>query len=354
MLRFFCLFFFCLIVGEHAFAQKSFRYALGYRHGLLLNHHEELRDLYGGINPQGIEFTWLKQTDGSKDWHQVWNFPDIGINLAYYNLQDRDLGFTVLSSVFLQKYIGDRSDKLQLSFKVAPGISYSNKIFKKGENDNNTFVSTKINMVMEGNFLAHYQLSDQTHAFGGISFSHYSNGGVRLPNSGINIPALTLGMTYTPHPSRITREYREIPNISRKVTAHLMYAGSLKAINEESKELGYAWTLSGYGHWRLNHRSAMTGGLDLFYNSTISERVDNPEASEYRVGIHGGHDLTAGPTSLLLQVGYYIYRPVDVDKSFYWRLGMKQQISPRFFAGLFLKAHMGRADVLEWGLGYIL
>jgi hypothetical protein len=353
-MRFFYLLFFCLIMNGQAFAQKSFRYALGYRYGFLMNHHEDLEEVYGGINPKGIEFTWLKQTDGKKDWHQVWNFPDIGINLVYYDLQDQDLGYTILSSVFLQKYIGDRQNKLQLSFKVAPGISYSSKIFDEVENENNTFVSTKINTVMEGNLLAHYQFSEHIHAFGGISFSHYSNGGVRLPNSGINIPALTVGMIYTPHPSRIIREYRDITPIARKVTAHLMYAGSLKAVDEESNDLGYAWTLSGYGHWRLNHRSALTGGLDLFYNSTISERVDDPDASEYRLAIHGGHDLIAGPTSFLFQVGYYIYRPVEVDKAFYWRLGMKQQISSRVFAGFFLKAHMGRADVLEWGIGYIL
>jgi hypothetical protein len=330
----------------------SSRYALGYRYGFLLNHHEELKEAYGGLNPQGVEFTWLRQTDGSKEWHRVWNYPDIGINLAWYSLGDPELGNTLLSTVFIQKYIGDRDNDLQFSFKIAPGISYSSEIYREPENETNTFVSTKVNMVMEGNVLAHYRFSENVNAFGGISFSHYSNGGVRLPNSGINIPALTFGMIYTPHPERIVRNSAPVGPVDKKVKIHAMYAGSLKAISEENNDLNFAWTLSGYGNWRLNHRSAVTAGVDVFYNGTIPERLDDPDANPYRVALHGGHALIAGPTSMLFQVGYYVYRPEDVDKSFYWRLGVKQDISPRLFAGLFLKAHMGRADVIEWGIGY--
>ncbi len=353
LLRIFCMLL-LVFAALNAAGQQHKRFGLAYRYGYLLTHHQELTDAYGGTNPSMVEFTWLKPTTGEKEWHRVWNYPDVGINVAWINTGNAELGNTYYTTVFLQKYIGDRDKDFQLSFKVAPGISYTTKRYSVEENETNTFISTHVNMIMEGNFLAHYRVSPQWNAFGGIVFTHFSNGGVKLPNSGFNIPSLTLGMIYKPNPTPLERNKETVEPLKRHVRYNVMYGASVKSKGEDTNDLGFAWTLSGYAHWRLNYRSALTGGLDLFYNSTIPDRVENPDANQYRVGLHAGHDLIAGTTSMLFQVGYYIYRPEDVDKSFYWRLGVKQHISDKLFAGFFLKAHLGRADLIEWGLGYRL
>ena len=348
---------FCLLLvmcSTTAALSQNSRFGLGYRYGYLLAHHQELRDNYGGLMPQALEFNWLRATNGDKQWQRVWNYPDIGISFGWIDLKDPDLGHTLYSTVYLQKYIRSRDDKLQFSFKVAPGISYSTKTFEPESNENNTFVSTRINLIMEGNFLVHYRLAPQWNLYGGIALTHYSNGGVKLPNSGFNIPSLTLGAIYRPAETEPVRNGDPVTPIIRSLRVNIMYAGSFKSEGESTNDLAFAWTLSGYGYWRMNHRSALTGGLDVFYNGTIPARVDNPDANPYRLAVMAGHDLIAGPTSILFQVGYYVYRPEDVDKSFYWRIGVKQHISKKIFAAMLLKAHMGRADVIEWGLGYQL
>ena len=53
-----------------AVGQQHNRYALAYRHGFLLTHHDELTEAYGGTNPSMVEFTWLKPTTGEKAWHR--------------------------------------------------------------------------------------------------------------------------------------------------------------------------------------------------------------------------------------------------------------------------------------------
>ncbi len=333
-------------------AQQLSRYALGYRQGYLLTHHEELTDAYGGLTPSAVDFIWLRQTNGKKDWQRTWNYPDIGMSFSWIDLKDPELGQTFYTTVFLQKYIGNRGNDLQFSFKVAPGFAYSTETYEQVDNENNTFISSHFNMVMEGNFLAHYRLTPEWHTYGGVQFTHYSNGGVKTPNSGFNIPSLTMGIIYSPGTTTFERNHEPVDEIEDKFSTYLMYAGSVKSAGDNTNEVGFAWTFSGYGHWRLNQKSALTAGVDVFYNSTIRERLDDPEANQYRVALQAGHDLIAGPTSLLFQLGYYVYRPEDVDKSFYWRLGIKQQMGKKLFAGIFLKAHMGKADVIEWGLGY--
>jgi hypothetical protein len=97
---------------------------------------------------------------------------------------------------------------------------------------------------------------------------------------------------------------------------------------------------------------ALNAAADLFYNSSIPDRVDDDEANAYRVGLALGPELTTGQNSLLFQLGYYVYRPLKIDKSWYWRLGVKHHFTDHVFIGFALKAHMGKADVIEWGLGY--
>lgn len=350
--RIFCMLF--LVLCAHALSAQQHRFGAGYRHGFILMHHQEMRDAYGDKWPNFVELTWLKATTGDEEWQRVWNYPDIGINLGLIDLRDPGLGKTIYSTIFLQKYIGKRTRDLRFSFKVAPGLSYTTETYEVEDNEDNTFISTPFNFVMEGNFLAHYRISPHMDIYGGVFFTHYSNGGVKLPNSGFNIASVGAGITYQPVVREPSLNRDPVSDIERKFSVNVMYAGSAKSDGEDTNELRFAWTLSTYADWRVNHRSGLTAGTDVMYNATIPERVGDPDANPYRIGIHAGHDLVAGPTSVLFQLGYYVYRPVDIDKSVYWRLGVKQSISSRVFAGIFLKAHMGRADVIEFGLGYQL
>ncbi len=351
-IRLFCVF---LVLGTAVSAQAQVnRFGLGYRHGYLLAHHQELKDAYGGLYPSVVEFNWLRTTDGEKEWERVWNYPDVGLSFSWINPGDPELGQTFYATVFLQKYIGNRDNDLQFSFKVAPGLSYTTNHYEPEENENNTFISTPVNMIMEGNFLAHYTLDPAWSLYGGVVFTHYSNGGVKLPNSGFNIPSATLGIIYQPASGPLTRNTDPVSPISRRLRVNLMYGASLKSEGEDTNDLGFAWNASAYAYWRTNHRSALTAGADLFYNSTIPVRLDDEDANPYRIGLHAGHDLVAGNTSILFQLGYYVYRPEDIDKPVYWRVGVKQHITPKIFGAVLLKAHLGRADLIEWGIGYQL
>ncbi|MEJ2003884.1 MAG: hypothetical protein P8X57_02745, partial [Cyclobacteriaceae bacterium] len=115
-------------------AQRMKRFGLSYRYGWLLKHHQELKDAFPRTHPNGIEFTYLTRTTGEDEWERIWNYPDIGINLVYMNHGDPRLGYVFVSTFFLQKYIGDPDRRFQLSFKVAPGISYSSEVYDEEGN----------------------------------------------------------------------------------------------------------------------------------------------------------------------------------------------------------------------------
>ncbi len=335
-------------------AQRQKSFGLAYRNGWLLKHHEELRTAFVDAHPVGFELTYLSKTTGDDEWERVWNYPDIGISLAYLNYGDSRLGQVLVTSFFIQKYIGNPDNRLRFSFKVAPGVSFSDQKYDPESNPDNTFISTTFNGVMEGNFLAHYQLSPHLALNGGIVFTHYSNGAVKVPNSGFNIPSLTLGMLYTPNPERYVRNEDPITPFKKRTRFTIQFAPSIKAYNEEDPQYSFAYTASVNAIRYLNHKVALNGSVDLFYNGSIPGRQEDPEANKYRIGIAAGPEVTTGPNSLVFQLGYYVYRPEEIDTAVYWRLGVKHHFSDHFFAGFALKAHLGKADVIEWGIGYRL
>jgi hypothetical protein len=346
------LVFLCLFTFSALQAQRMKRFGFAYRHGWVLKHHEELRQAFPGTHPFGVEFTYLSKTTGDEEWERVWNYPDVGVNLVYLNYDDVRLGHVLISTFFLQKYIGDPDNRFQLSFKVAPGISYSSRAYDAETNPDNTFISTRLNAIMEGNLLAHYRLNPHLTLNGGFTFTHYSNGAIQVPNSGFNIPTLTLGMIYSANPSNYTRNDEPISPFHRRNRLQLKFAPSVKSFDDKDPKQYFAYTLSVNGIRYLNHKVGLNAAVDLFYNASIPDRKKDPDANKYRIGLALGPELTTGKNSLLFQLGYYVYRPVEIDKSWYWRIGIKHHFTDHLFIGFALKAHMGKADVIEWGAGY--
>ena len=340
-----------VLIASSLSAQKVQRFGFAYRSGWLVKHHQELADAFPDAKPRAMEFTYLTKTDGSKEWHRVWNYPDVGFNILYMGYDDPRLGQAWITTVFIQKYFGPENGPFRLSFKLAPGLSFSNEKYDEDTNPDNTYVSTTLNGILEGNILAHYDITPKLAVFGGVVFTHYSNGGVKAPNKGFNVPSVTLGMYFTPNPESFTPITDPLPPFKRHTRFNLMYAPSAKMISAEDKQTYFAWTVSGYASFYRSRKSAFTLGTDIFYNNSIPVREEGND-SKYRVGVHAGHDLIAGKNSILFQLGYYVYRPVEVDTRTYWRLGIKHHITDALFLGANLKAHLGKADVIEWSIGF--
>ena len=58
--------------------------------------------------------------------------------------------------------------------------------------------------------------------------------------------------------------------------------------------------------------------------------------------------------SLVGQLGFYVYDPVDYETPFYERIEIKYYFNKRIFSAFSLKAHAARAEALEFSIGYRL
>jgi hypothetical protein len=60
-----------------------------------------------------------------------------------------------------------------------------------------------------------------------------------------------------------------------------------------------------------------------------------------------------GRLALVVNIGGYIYAPVEVLAPIYSRIGLRYRIKDKFLTNFTLKSHWAKASYFEWGIGYV-
>jgi len=328
---------------------------LNMRYGSLVAHRSSIDESLRGLNPRGVELSYSFLNLSGKNWHKNWGNPNFGFSLSYFDLEKDDfLGKVGYATIYFEKELFSNSLGHNLTYRIAPGISYSDRTYDDTDNPLNTLISSSINIVIEGSLLYNYKLHNNWFLNAGISITHYSNGAFKLPNLGVNIPSLNLGLSYLFNEKEIIETDESSLFQSSNSWVHSL-AYSLKSAAKEYDDLDMAWTYSIQRIWHLRPRYSLLISSDLMFNNSVRKILHNPSANRYRIGIAAGQQFELGKFAVLTQVGYYVYRPEkNLDKAIYFRWGFKYKISKKLIVFHMLKTHYGRADLIEWGMAYQL
>lgn len=356
------LYFFACLVSAIAFGQAkddTNALELMYMRGNVLPHTPDLHHLAG--HPEAFMLGFSRQTHGKKEWHQAYNFPDYGGYFLYQNFNNKFLGESYAIGVHYNFYFLKR----RLQFKLAQGFAYITNPYDKVDNSKNKALATPI--VDNTNMSLMYKRDNLFGKFGlqaGLLFSHYSNGRVKSPNSGINTYLLSLGVNYD-----FDGDVKnEVDSLYRKkdFCEPVRYNIAFRSGVNESPVIGSGqypfYHISFYADKRLGRKSAIQLGTELFLteyfrdyiryraNAYPEENID-PSTDYKRVGLFVGHELFVNRISLEAQMGYYIYEPYKNDVPYYNRVGMKYYVTKNLFAGFTIKTHLFLAEALEFGVG---
>jgi hypothetical protein len=331
--------------------------------GNILPHTEDMHHLVNG-HPQGFLLTMVNRTDGSKEWHQAYNYPDYGGYFLYQDFNSQSLGQNYSVGALYHFYFWKR----RLQLKLSQGIAYTTNPYDKVDNSRNKAFGSKL-MGNTNIGLAY----DNQHLFknigfhAGLLFTHYSNGRVKSPNSGINTYVLNVGLNYN-----LSDDLKRLPDTTSTKKSYkepINYNFVFRTgINENpiinSGQFPF-YHMSFYAAKRINRKSALQLGAELFLTKSIQEYIkyysvaypeDNLSANtDYRrVGIFVGHELIINRISLEAQIGYYAYQPFKKDIPIYDRVGIKYYFTDKIFGGFTIKTHLFLAEALEFGIGYRL
>lgn len=352
----FCLVCFFCFSQEN---EKSSYFDANYFRGNIALHDNGLLHLIKG-HPEGVILSWNKKTYGHNDWEQRFGYPDYGVSFTYQNLKNDVLGNNYALYAHYNFYMLKRN----LMFRIGQGMAFTTNPYDRISNHKNIAFGSSI--MSSTYMMLNYKKERIIDKFGlqaGFSLIHYSNANVKAPNTSVNSITLNVGVTY----SLADEEHDFINTLTNeKFTQPIKYNLVFRSGINESDIVGSGqfpfYVFSAYADKRINHKSGLQLGTDVFFSNFLKEYIkynsvafpeneEDGKADYKRVGVFAGHELFINKTSLVTQLGYYVYYPYNFEGRTYVRVGLKRYFGEKWFGALTLKAHGFMAEAVEFGIG---
>jgi len=312
---------------------------------------------YNGLN---FKIGW-KQRAKKDQYYQIYNYPIYGIGLYSSTFHTPILGSPFAIYGFVQTPIAPKeTSKWSYDYRIGLGLSGNFEPYNEHENPLNLVIGSKNNVFIDLGLRAQYQISPQWKAGVGMAFHHFSNGALALPNKGVNLVPLTVSVNYQLNPDiKITRDSILKP-YNKKILYHINYGVGLKQLRNDLDQRFFKTTLSAYASRHVSYKWRLGAGLDLFYSSSGNDReIAGDKSGELKSKLSGGPSFYVAHIlneRLVLNgnVGYYLHNQSfnGEIKRFFLRAGARYYVYKNINTGVSIKAHMGKADFIEWTVGY--
>ena len=355
-----CLLFFGLSLLAQESSTESATFDASYFYGSILVHNKDISHLVTG-HPQGIILSYNKKTFGNERWEREFNYPDWGYSFIYQDGQNEFLGKNYGVFMHLNFYFLKRN----LQLRLAQGVSYNTNPFDLESNfKNNAYGS---HLLITDNIILNYSKENIFRNIGlqaGITFIHYSNANAKAPNTSTNTLAFNLGLKYTVG-DEVSPEYI-VDDSDGEYSEPIGYNFALRGGINESDFINLGqhpfFIVSAFADKRVNFKSSWQLGIDFFYSKFLEKEIeyrsiafpeDGIKGDEdfKRVGLFAGHEFHFNKFAINTQLGYYVYYPYDFEGRVYERLGLKYYFGKNLFAEASLKAHVAKAEAIEFGIG---
>ncbi len=366
-----CLFLLLTLLPVKLFSQASLSngVALGanYMGGKIFLHTPKIHVTEPSYS-SGLELSYRKQTTGTKDWHQRFGFPEVGVNVFLSKYGSALLG----DAIGVYPSIQFRILSLHKAYwygKFGGGIGYVSKHWERtpAADSMNNIVGSAVNNFTMFQTGIRFLISNYWTGQVGLHFYHLSNAAARSPNYGINTYGLHVGLNF--HPQQVVRQFESRSLTPFKNPLNLCLSSTI-AFAEDKTPDGplypvFTGTVSAYKMYR--NKSRILLGADAIYSYHTRALIHDgyqmkgsKYLSPWQYTAFLGHEFLFGKIGFPLIAGAYLNRPVG-GKKIYQKLGMnyhfysnKEMIVKDAFLSLILKTHLVQAQYAELGFGFFL
>ena len=331
-----------------------------------------------------INIAW--QTRGKQIWNQYYKNPQVGLLVSAGYLGNNDIlghSISVVPNISIRL---SNWKKVNIYILLGTGLSYFTKIYDEIYNKENGLIGTKITNKSLVAFDLNYHLSKQFMLTAGVSASHYSDGHFQLPNFGMNIPAMNIGVKY--FPTTFPREYYKYDSLityNKNLQFNLKFGVGYHEFGTAVKPTGGPkypiYTATAYLSKRLNTILNFQFGINYnyytsYYDFIISQEYynSNKHFKASSIIAFAGMEFFIGQFGFSGQLGTYLYNEFykdlqdlrSMDRG--WKYQSARYITSRLGAqyyvfkpvkttklnpwiGAFLKSNGGAADFAEICIG---
>jgi hypothetical protein len=309
-------------------------------------------------NSLGFEATIFRQQTGSDQQTLRLGYPLKGLALEFRDFgYDAVLGKAFGMTGFMVFPIWQSKKNLCFDIMAGTGLGYITKHYNKLENPTNNAIGSGLNAKVNVKF----SLTKFTAALnfgGGVEFAHYSNGGLKMPNLGLNSPSIFFRAGYN-FGERVIPSYQsgdktvkqEFP---RKLTAEFIFTGKELAAGSTAPQLypvvagRLAYTHSNSGLWGAEI------ALDIIHNEANFHRYTDSTFTRndiLQMGVYAGTYIQFYNAQLAFGLGWYIRDVINPEGVLYNRVGYRYYFCEKWFGVFNVKANYGKADYFEFGIG---
>ena len=337
--------------------------------GVLWRHTPKLTTQSGEVIA-GLELGIRVQTTGRRDWQSWQRYPSLGVSAAVFQLGAGSHGEGYALSPWLNVPVF-RAGWLTTNFRIGSGLGWISNPYDWWDNPNQNAIGSHWNNITQFRLGAEARLNAHTKLLAGGSFTHFSNGGIALPNFGINILSGWIGATWSPQ-SLARSEYKTAQTSRKLLTRRwgaLVQAGytAVQIATFDGPKYPIR-TGSAALLYRFNQLHRGSVGIDYEMNVSVrkwglhSALFANEQAARQgatRLAWFVGEEFLFGDIGIQLVVGRYFGEKFNAytAKKLYSKLAMRYyfpevyQVHVRAFAGITLKAHAFTAEYMTLNAG---
>jgi hypothetical protein len=327
--------------------------------GFLMAHHSNMSQLIRG-HLFGGELNYVYRTDGSKPWHQIHKYPEIGICALHLDLANPEqLG--TLEAIY--PYTNIRLNKLErrfsLNLRLGLGLCYITLPFDRLTNHKDNAIGSHLNGFVNLRLNTEVKLSKSWRLNAGVGLSHASNGAMKTPNLGLNMTTVNLGIGYVFGNKDLQYKKDSVAKAKKEWHPSVIGVIGMKEMMPPGTQHYYAYGLMVNMYRTLNHKNKIGGGIEMSYNNSLKKvlREDSLSFSNsnmLRAGVKFCYSFNMHRISIPIDFGVYFYDQRNYDGRFFHRVGLRYMVTKHLIANVTLITHWAVADYFEWGLGYQL
>lgn len=313
----------------------------------------------------GLHVSYDKNVANSgKEWARILNAQNVSFGLSWNNLDHMQelvdgvkysggQAFGALAEVDLQLL---KLGRVRLLATPGVGLAYiTENIFTQPATST---VGSHINLMVTGELSLEVPVSSNTALVAGANILHYSNGGVVVPNGGMNMLTGSIGIKTAvgqegPRTDQ-PEQYRHIEGNSAEVW---FGAGVRGRYRDRHGKFYRSGLYAGYNFY-LNKAISLKAGSHVVYYHTVFNPDRFDETFQYygssldpiRWGVAAGADFTMGPIVVNAMYGKYLHYRNYHNIKWYWVTGIRYYFTPNIGIQSTLSLHQVQADYANWGL----
>lgn len=348
------------LINDGLFAQfrKPDYISIAPKTGFLIAHRPFMAHLVRE-NSYGLELIASHQEKGTDELTKRLNNPIRSYSLEFRNFGYNEvLGSAISATAYMVFPLLDTKKNCFVDFTIGSGIGYLTQCYHVVDNPLNNAIGSKINARVNLK-LSIIRYFSKTHLGAGIEFMHFSNGTLKTPNLGLNLPSayLQFGYNFTNRECGVKRDEKPKTNLENpnNLTAELILTGKeIGAIPYEPKLYPVIGARLGYTYSKAD----LWGGeiaVDFIHNESNFHKYPDTtfvRSDILQIGVYGGVFLHFYKSQLAFGLGWYARDNINPEGRMYNRIGYRYYFKKNWFALFNVKANYAKADYFEFGIGY--